>query len=118
MSNVALLTTLSYNSTAVVASTTVPFTADYSKLISAQAVWTSTTLTGSLTLQYSLDNTNWQDFATTTSIVNTSSNVFWNVNSTVTALAVGVDAVYWRVNVVRTSGTYDTLKIYFANISR
>jgi len=117
MSSLALLSTLSYNASAVVASTTVPFTADFSQLVACQAVWTSTTLSGSLTLQYSLDNANWNDFATATAITNTSSNVFWNIQNG--TLATGwVDALYWRVNVVRSSGTYDTLKIYFANISR
>jgi hypothetical protein len=114
----AFISTLPYDRSAVVASTTVPFTADYHKLVSAQAVWTSTTLSGSLTLQYSLDNTNWQDFATATAITNTSSNVFWNINSTATAATVGVDALFWRVNVVVTSGTFTTLKIYFGNLRR
>lgn len=118
MSNKALVSTLAYDRTAIVASTTVPFVADFSRLVSCQAVWTSTTLGGSLALQYSLDNTNWTDFLTATSITNTSSSVFWNVSSTATAATSGVDALYWRVNVVRSSGTYDTLKIYFGNISR
>lgn len=117
MSILALQSTLAYDRTAVVASTTVGFTADYNQLVSCQAVWTSTTLSGSLTLQYSLDNTNWNDWTTATSITNTSSNVFWNIQNG--TLATGwTDALYWRVNVVRSSGTYDTLKIYFGNISR
>ena len=118
MGIVALQSTLAADLTSVVASTTVGFTADYNRLVSCQAVWTSTTLSGSLALQYSLDNVNWTDFVTATSITNTSSSVFWNINSTATAATAGVDALYWRVNVVRSSGTYTTLKIYFGNISR
>jgi hypothetical protein len=118
MSNVELKVKLAADLTSVVASTTVPFTADFSKLVSCQAVWTSTTLGGSLALQFSLDNTNWTDFVTATSITNTSSSVFWNINSTATAATVGADALYWRVNVIRSSGTYTTLKVYFAQLSR
>jgi hypothetical protein len=118
MSNLVLLPVLQADLSAVVASTTVPFDATYSKVLCAQAVWTSTTLSGSLALQFSLDNTNWTDFVTATSITNTSSSVFWNIFSTATAATVGVDAPYWRVSVVRSSGTYTTLKVYFGSQSR
>ena len=117
MSSLALLSTKAYDQTSVVASTNVLFTADYSSLVSCQAVWTSTTLSASLTLQYSLDNASWNDFTTATVILNTSSNVYWNIHSS--TLATGwVDALYWRVNVAYTSGTFTTLKVYFGTISR
>lgn len=117
MGIVALQSTLAADLSSVVASTTVGFTADYSQLVSCQAIWTSTTLSGSLTLQYSLDNANWNDWTSATAITNTSSNVFWNIQNG--TLATGwADALYWRVSVVRSSGTYTTLKIYFGNVSR
>jgi hypothetical protein len=112
MSNRELKVTQAANLTSVVASTTVGFTADFSMVRGAQAVWTSTTLSGSVQLQYSLNNTDWIDVEAATSITNTSATKYWDITNT------NIDPLYWRVNVVRSSGTYTTLKVYFANISR
>lgn len=112
MANLRQVVTQSADLTSVVASTTVGFTADFNKVTGVQAVWTSTTLSGSVQLQYSLNNTDWIDLEAATSITNTSATKYWDVTNT------GIDPLYWRVNVVRSSGTYTTLKIYFGNISR
>lgn len=112
MANLQLKVTQAADLTSVVLSTTVGFTADFSMVRGAQAVWTSTTLSGSVQLQYSLNNTDWVDVEAATSITNTSSTKYWDVTNT------GIDALYWRVNVVRSSGTFTTLKVYFGNISR
>lgn len=112
MSNLRQIVTQSADLTSVVASTTVGFTADFNKVTGVQAVWTSTTLSGSVQLQYSLNNTDWLDLEAATAITNTSATKYWDVTTS------GLDPLYWRVNVVRSSGTYTTLKIYFGNISR
>jgi hypothetical protein len=112
MSNRELKVTQSADLTSVVLSTTVGFTANFSQVRGAQAVWTSTTLSGSVQLQYSLNNTDWIDVEAATSITNTSATKYWDITNT------NIDPLYWRVNVVRSSGTYTTLKVYFANISR
>lgn len=102
----------------VVLTTSVGFTADSSRVLGVQAVYTSTTFSGSLTLQFSLDNANWTDFVTATSITNASGNVHWNVASTATAATSNVDPLYWRVLVTRSSGTLTTCKIYFGYLGR
>ena len=112
MANAELKVTQSADLTSVVASTTVGFTANFNQVRGCQAVWTSTTLSGSVQLQYSLNNTDWIDVEAATSITNTSATKYWDITNT------AIDALYWRVNVVRSSGTYTTLKVYFANISR
>lgn len=99
------------DTTSVVASANYAFTADTHKVRAVQAVWTSSTASFTLTLQYSLDNVNWTNFTTATTITNSSSNVMWDVLDT-------KDAVYWQVAATRTSGTLTTLKIYFANETR
>jgi hypothetical protein len=95
----------------VVATANYPFTADYFKPVSVQAVWTSSTSSMTITLQYSCDGTNYQDFATGTSISNSSTNVIWDISTV-------KDALYWRLNLTRVSGTLTTLKIYLNQIER
>ena len=99
------------NATALAATTNYPFTADTNKVRAVQAVYTSTTASFTLTLQYSQDNTTWKDFTSGTAISNTSGDVDWQVLDT-------KDAVYWRVAATRTSGTLTTLKIYLAYVER
>ena len=110
--SVILKPTLNADVTALVLTANYGFTSDTNVLVAAQAVWTSTAAVFNLTLQYSLDNVSWTNFAAATSITNTSSNVMWDVQNS------WKDAPYWRVNAARTSGTLDTLKVYFANIVR
>jgi hypothetical protein len=110
--NLQLKVTTSADRTAIAASTTVGYLADFSQVRGAQAVWTSTTLVGSVQLQYSLNNVDWIDLEAATAITNTSATKYWDVTNT------NIDPLYWRVNVVVTSGTFTTLKVYFANISR
>jgi hypothetical protein len=112
MSNRELKVTQAADLTSIVASTTVGFTATFNQVRGCQAVWTSTTLSGSVQLQYSLNNVDWIDVEAATSITNTSATKYWDITNT------AIDALYWRVNVVRSSGTYTTLKVYYANISR
>lgn len=100
------------DATTLVATTNYGFTSDTNVVVAAQAVWTSTTSSFTITLQYSLDNVSWVNFAAGTAITNTSSNVMWDVQNS------WKDGTFWRVNVARTSGTLDTLKIYVANIVR
>jgi hypothetical protein len=106
-----LKTTQVADLSSVAASTTVDFDSQFVKVKAVQAVWTSTTASFALTLQFSVDGSNWTDFTTATSITNTSSHVYWNVADT-------VDVPYWRVNVARTSGTLTTLKVYTARQTR
>lgn len=96
------------NATTVVASANYGFTADTHKVRAVQAVWTSSTASFTLTLQYSLDGVNWANFTTATTITSSSSNVIWDVLDT-------KDAPYWQVASARSSGTLTTLKIYVAN---
>ena len=107
----ALKSTKIADVTSVVATTNYAFTADTNRVRAVQAVWTSSTASFTLTLQYSLDGTNWSNFTSATAITNSSSNVMWDVLDT-------KDAVYWQVAATRTSGTLTTLKIYFANEPR
>lgn len=95
----------------VVATTNYPFESKHNKPVAVQAVWTSTTASFSLTLQYSVDGTNYQDFTTGTAISNSSSNVIWDISTV-------KDAPYWRVNATRTSGTLTTLQLYVASVPR
>ena len=93
------------------ADTTYGFTADWHKVQSVQAVWTATTASVSLKLQYSNDNVTWADFTTATAISNASGNVMWDVGAT-------KDALYWRVFPDFSSGTLTTFKAYLAYESR
>jgi hypothetical protein len=95
----------------VVATTNYTFESKHNKSIAVQAVYTSTTASFTLTLQYSVDNVNFQDFTTGTAVSNASGNVIWDIGTT-------KDAPYWRVNATRTSGTLTTLKIYRASVPR
>ena len=97
--------------TSVVATANYIFTADSHQAISAQAVWTATTAAFTLTLQSSIDNATWNNFASATAISDASGNVTWNMAAT-------VDQPYWRVLATRTSGTLLTLKVYVANVER
>lgn len=90
---------------------TYSFTADHAKVRSVQAVYTSTTSSFSLALQYSNDGVTWKDFTTATSISNASGDVMWDV-------ADSKDALYWQVKATRTSGTLTTLKVYLAYVTR
>jgi hypothetical protein len=116
--NLQMLPTLGYDKTNVSSGATVPFKADFSKLQCSQAVWTSTTLSGSLLLRYSVDGINFQNFATATAISNTSGNAFWNMLGTQSTANNNIDMLYWLVTVTVTSGSFDSLKIYWGNISR
>jgi hypothetical protein len=95
----------------VVATANYPFTADYFKPVSVQAVWTATTASFSIKLQYSNDNTTWNDFTSATAISDASGNVTWDIGTT-------KDGLYWRVLNTRTSGTLTTLKVYLAQVER
>jgi hypothetical protein len=99
------------DATSVAQTTNYTFQAKSSKPIAVQAVWTSTTASFTLTLQYSVDGTNYQDFTTGTAISNSSSNVIWDISTV-------KDAPYWRVNAARTSGTLTTLQLYVASVPR
>ena len=96
----------------VVATANYPWEADYFRPLSVQAVWTATTASFSIKLQYSNDNATWSDFTTATTITDASGNVMWDVSAS------GKDGKYWRVLNTRTSGTLTTLKIYLAQIER
>jgi hypothetical protein len=93
------------------ADTTYAFTADWHKVQCVSAVWTATTASVSLKLQYSNDNTNWHDFTTATSISNASGTVMWDVGAT-------KDGLYWRVFPDFSSGTLTTFKAYLAYTPR
>jgi hypothetical protein len=99
------------NAASLNADTTYAFTADWQKVVSVQAVWTATTASVSLKLQYSLDNATWADFTTATAISNASGNVMWDVGAT-------KDAPYWRVFPDFSSGTLTTFKAYVASQPR
>jgi hypothetical protein len=106
-----LSTSTLIDTASVVATTNYAFVADYYKPVAVQAVWTSSTSSMTITLQYSCDGTNYQDFVTGTSISNSSTNVIWDISTV-------KDALYWRVNLTRVSGTLTTLKIYLNQIER
>lgn len=95
------------NAASLAATGTYSFTADNNKVVSVQAVYTSTTASFSLALQYSNDGTTWKDFTSATSISNANGDVDWQVLDT-------KDALYWQVKATRTSGTLTTLKVYLA----
>ena len=97
------------NVASVAATTNYAFNQDYYKPVTIQAVYTVTTANFTVTLQYSLDGTNWSNFATGTAVTS-SGNVVWDIT--------GKDSVQWRVNATRTSGSLDTLKVYVAQIER
>lgn len=99
------------NAASLNADATYSFTAEHHKVQSVQSVWTATTATVSLKLQYSNDNATWADFTTATSISNTSGNVMWDVGAT-------KDALYWRVFPDFGSGTLTTFKAYIAYTER
>lgn len=99
------------DTTSVVATANHTFSATHYKPIAIQAVYTSTTASFTVTLQYSCDNVTWADFTTGTAISNASGSVMWDIGVT-------KDAPYWRVNVARTSGTLTTFKAYLAQIPR
>lgn len=99
------------DASALAATTAYSFTADFNQVVSVQAVYTSTTASFSLALQYSNDNVTWKDFAAATSISNASGDVMWDVVGT-------KDAKYWRIAATRTSGTLTTLKCYLAYLPR
>ncbi|HEY9661949.1 MAG TPA: hypothetical protein V6C65_26130 [Allocoleopsis sp.] len=94
------------------ADATYGFTAEWHKVVSIHAIWTATTATVSLKIQYSNDNSNWYDFTTATAISNASGNVMWDV------AASGKDALYWRVFPDFGSGTLTTFKAYVAYTAR
>jgi hypothetical protein len=98
------------DTTAVAAAANYIYTADSHRIRSVQAVYTVTTGSYTLTLQYSNDNATWSDFTTGTAVTSSGSKM-WDVLDT-------KDALYWRVNNAKTSGTLDTLKIYVANVER
>lgn len=95
------------DASALAATTAYSFTADHHRVMSVQAVYTSTTAAFSLALQYSNDGSNWEDFAAATAVSDDDGNVMWDVIDT-------ADALYWQVKATRTSGTLDTLKAYVA----
>lgn len=71
------------------------------------AVWTATTVSGSIKVQISLDNTNWFDLETATSITNASGSKLWTMDRY---------APYVRVNYTRSSGTLTTLQIQVSSV--
>lgn len=99
------------NATSLAATTSYVFTANTHKVVSVQAVWTATTASYSLALQYSNDGVTWKDFTTATTITDANGDVMWDVVGT-------KDAVYWQVKATRTSGTLTTFKAYVANEPR
>jgi hypothetical protein len=99
------------NASSLNADTTYDFKAEHHKVQSVQAVWTATTASVSLKLQYSNDNATWADFTTATTISNASGNVMWDTGAT-------KDALYWRVFPDFSSGTLTTFKAYVAYTER
>jgi hypothetical protein len=100
------------DASAVVASTAYPFKAEFHKVVSCQAIWTSSTSSFTLTLQYSNDGgTTWANFATGQAVANNSGSVMWDVAGT-------KDGLDWQVAVTRASGTLTTLKVYLAYQAR
>jgi hypothetical protein len=116
--NAQLISTRPYDKTNVSTSDAFTFDAKFSKVNCVQAVWTSTTLSGSLLLRHSVDGINFQSFVTATVISNTSGNAFWNPLGVVGTTYSYLEATFWRVSITVTSGSFDSLKIYFGNISR
>lgn len=99
------------NASSLAATTSYLFSATDRKVRAVQAVYTSTTSSFTLALQYSQDNVTWKDFTTATAISNASGDVDWQVLDT-------KDGLYWRVLATRTSGTLTTLKVYLAHVER
>jgi hypothetical protein len=87
------------------------FKAEFHKVQSVSAVWTASTASVSLKLQYSNDNVNFHDFTTATAITNANGTVMWDVGAS-------KDALYWRVFVDWTSGALTTFKAYVAYTER
>lgn len=99
------------DATSLAITTSYPFTADQNKVVSVQAVWTATTASFTVALQYSNDGVTWKDFTTATNITNANGDVMWDVVGT-------KDAVYWQVKATRSGGTLTTFKAYVANEPR
>lgn len=101
------------------ATTAYYFSADAWKLHSVQAMWTVTTCSATVKLQYSNDSRAksspgtavWEDYATATAITATGSKMWGDIGST-------IDALYWRVLYTHTSGDSDTFKVFAANANR
>lgn len=108
----SLVTDQIADASSLTADATYSFTAVWHRPVSFQAVWTATTATVSLKLQYSLDNATWVDFTTATSISNASGNVMWDVGASLK------DAPYWRVFPDFGTGTLTTFKAYVAYTGR
>lgn len=71
-----------------------------------QAVWTATTVSGTISVQVSLDGTTWEDTETPIAVTASGSNI-WLINR---------HATYMRIYYVRTSGTITTLSAYVSSI--
>lgn len=99
------------NASSLAATTSYSFLAEHHKVRSVSAVWTATTASFTLKLQYSNDNANWHDFAAATTITDASGTVMWDVVDT-------KDGLYWQVVATRTSGTLTTLKAHVAYVER
>lgn len=98
------------NATSLAATTSYSFTADHHKVESIQIIWTSTTASFSISIQHSLDGTNWEADGSATSISNSSSNTMYHLKEK--------DSLYWRVTATRTSGTLDTFKALVGYVPR
>jgi hypothetical protein len=98
------------NAASLTSDATYTFKSEWHKVEAVQATWTATTASVSLKLQYSLDNTNWTDFTTATSISNAGGSVMWATSAS--------DALYWRVFADFGSGTLTTLVASVAYTAR
>lgn len=95
------------NGAAVVADTNYTFTSDSHKVKSVHIVWTSTTSSATATLQFSNNNSTWENFTSAQSISNNSGSVFHKVDG-------NTDALYWRVFLDWTSGSVTTFRVFVA----
>jgi hypothetical protein len=100
------------NGAAVVADTAYTFNAEFHEARSVHIIWTSTTASATVALQFSNDGgTTWENFAAAQAISNNNGSVFHKV-------AGNTDAFSWRVYLDWTSGTLTTLKAYVAYLPR
>lgn len=106
-----LKSTIIANAAAISASVNYSFVADTNVLVAVQAIYTITTGNYTITLQGSLDNVNFVNFAAGT-VITASGTTMLDIQ------AVWKDYNFWRVAVTKTSGTIDSFTLIIANIVR